>query len=86
MATESQQKWTLTHQLVNEAVGAAMESSFREPILEAVEDAGDVSVQGSESENTTSSSLTKALQGLAVFVVMFVVLYVLLRRLTDDGE
>ena len=87
MAATTQREWNLTQQAVNEAVGAAMESSLRDPILDAVERADGVDIREETADDDGSSTRTKALQGLVTFVVMFVVLYVVLRRLTaDDSE
>lgn len=78
----------LVQLLVREAVKVGMESPLRDPILDAVEDTtGDPLEATSEGDASTSmekSRLTKVVQGGTVFVVMFVVLYVTLRRLTGD--
>ena len=74
--------------LTKEAVKAALESPLREPILEAVEDRTGSAIEPPAENGTVEpeekSHTTKAIQGGIVFVVMFVVLYVTLRRLTGD--
>ncbi|MFP8957535.1 hypothetical protein ACLI4Y_12455 [Natrialbaceae archaeon A-CW3] len=78
----------LVQLLVTEAVKAGMESPLRDPILDAVEETtGDVIEATNEDEAAGArekSRLTKVVQGGTVFIVMFVVLYVTLRRLTSD--
>lgn len=93
MSTEYDPEWELPEQLVHEAVRFGMETSFRDPILEAVADAGAIDRRkpstgdDHSSEGADSSRAGTVLQGLAVFVVMFVVLYVALRKLTaESGE
>ncbi|WP_255170409.1 hypothetical protein [Natrononativus amylolyticus] len=93
------QEWELQEQLVNEAVRLGLETSFREPILEAVKESGAVETRGASddtdeptvgddgvTEESGSSPVTTVVQGLVVFVVMFVVLYVVLRKLTGGGS
>lgn len=83
--------------LTKEAVKAGLESPLRESILEAIEEADSSAVEmASEGEpvesvnednipeRTEKSRLTKVIQGGIVFIVMFIVLYVTLRRLTSD--
>lgn len=94
-------KLDLEHDLVQlltkEAVKAGLESSLREPILEAVEERTSESIEATSDEDTAEASnrndvpqakekshLSKVVQGGAVFIVMFVVLYVTLRRLTGN--
>lgn len=81
--------------LVREAVRAGMESPLREPILAAVEETTDEAETASGEDSSTEdeageaggkSRAIKAIQGLAVFVVMFVVMYASLKRLTGDDE
>jgi len=88
--------------LVTEAVRTGLETPLREPILEAVEGTGDefsdestaVPSEAQPTDGTAAdtsdtggkSRLTMALQGLAVFVVLFVALYVTLRFLMGDDE
>ena len=82
----------MVQQLVEVAVRAAMESPLREPILEAVEETTGEPVEAADeerlgadgTEDGEKSRTTKAIQGLLVFVSMFIVLYITLRRLTDD--
>ncbi len=84
----------LVHQLVEEAVRAGMESPLREPILEAVDGTTEAPVEAADEEPPGAdepevgekSRTSKAIQGLVVFVTMFVVLYITLRRFTDDEE
>ena len=69
------------------------ESGGEPPVAEESEDeppAADEEPTDDEGEAeietiAPKSNLVKAIQGLAVFVTMFVVLYVVLRRLTDDA-
>ena len=88
----------LVQLLTKEAVKAGLESSLREPILEAVEERTSESVEAVSKDDTAEASggndvpqakqksrLSKVIQGGTVFIVMFVVLYVTLRRLTSDG-
>lgn len=74
--------------LVMEAVKVGMESPLRDPILEAVEETTGESLEATNEDDTSGtkekSRLTKVVQGGTVFVVMFVVLYVTLRRLIGD--
>lgn len=85
-------KLDLEHDLVQlltkEAVKAGLASALREPILAAVEEttgeAVEVTGKDDASEGREKSRLTKVVQGGTVFVVMFVVLYITLRRLTSD--
>jgi len=87
--------------LVREAVKAGMESPLRDSILEAVDETTDEEETTPHEEEGTApegeneddddeagekSRLTKAVQGLVVFVVTFVLLYTTLRRLTDDED
>lgn len=87
----------LVQLLTKEAVKAGLESPLRESILEAIEETDSNAVErASEGESvapaneddtperTEKSCLTKAIQGGIVFIVVFVVLYVTLRRLTGD--
>ncbi|MFP9193053.1 hypothetical protein [Natronosalvus vescus] len=89
----------LVQLLVTEAVKVAMKSPLRDPILEAIEGtAGETreAIEGTAGETLEAtdedeasvtrekSRRTKVIQGGTVFVVMFVVLYVTLRRLTSD--
>jgi hypothetical protein len=78
----------LVQLLVTEAVKVAMESPLRDPILDAVkETTGDDLKATSEDEGSGAREknwFTKLVQGGTVFIVMFVVLYVTLRRLTSD--
>ena len=82
----------LVQRLVEEAVRAGMESPLREPILEAVEGTTGEPAEPADEERPgvdatgdgEKSRTTKAIQGLVVFVTMFVVLYITLRRFTDD--
>ena len=90
----------LVQRIVEEAVRAGLESPLREPILEAVEGTTGGSVEEPSREPVEPADeerpevdatgdgekrrTTKAIQGLVVFVTMFVVLYITLRRLTDD--
>lgn len=76
----------LTRQVVKETIGVAMESPLREPILEAVEEAGEASTAGEAPTDSGTGRFTRGLQGLAVFVVTFAVMYVTLRRLTGERE
>lgn len=80
------------HQAVKEVVRIGLESQLREPILEAVEEAGGEPGYQSTNERTQDetaipkkSQITMIVQGLAVFIVMFVTLYVILQKLTS-GE
>ncbi|WP_331233844.1 hypothetical protein [Natronorarus salvus] len=82
--------------LVREAVKAGMESPLRDSILEAVDETTEEEETtpheeeerptGGEDEPGEKDRLTKVVQGLVVFVVMFVILYTTLRRLTDDED
>jgi hypothetical protein len=87
--------------LAREAVKAGLESPLRESILEAVEertdeeettprDGEETAPEGEkgdeDDEPGEKGRLTKAVQGLVAFVVMFVLLYTILRRLTDDED
>lgn len=78
----------LVQLLVMEAVKVGMESPLRDPILEAVEETTGESLEATNEDDTSGtkekSRLTKVVQGGTVFVVMFVVLYVTLRRLIGD--
>jgi hypothetical protein len=78
----------LVQLLVTEAVKAGMESPLRDPILEAVEattgEALEATSEDDASGSREKSRLTKVTQGGTVFIVMFVVLYVTLRRFTSD--
>lgn len=87
----------LVQWIVAEAVRLSLETPLREPILSGVE--GAVDTDEIETEETTTataestdsgseggSSVSTALQGLVGFAVMAGALYVLLRRLTGDGE
>ena len=87
----------LVQLLTKEAVKVGLESSLREPILEAVEERTSESIEATSEEDTAEanngndvpqakqkSRFTKVIQGGTVFIVMFVVLYVTLRRLTGD--
>ena len=84
----------MVQQLVEMAVRVGMESPLREPILEAVEGTTGEPVEPDEDELPEADTsrdgekrrTTKAIQGLVVFVTMFVVLYITLRRFTDDEE
>lgn len=83
----------LIHQVVKEAVHVGLESQLREPILEAVEEAAGEPVYQSNNERIQDETadpkekswITMAIQGLIVFIVIFVTLYVILRKLTS-GE
>lgn len=78
--------------LVTEVVKAGLESPLRDPILEAVEvtidEGSDTTVENRDEDEPTAtkekSRVTKAIQGGIVFIVMFVILYVTLRRLTSE--
>jgi hypothetical protein len=75
----------LVQLLVTEAVKAGMESSLRDPILEAMTgEALEATSEDDASGSREKSRLTKVTQGGTVFIVMFVVLYVTLRRFTSD--
>lgn len=78
----------LVQLLVTEAVKVAMESPLRDPILDAVEETTGYDLEAtSEDEGSGTrekNRFTKVVQGGTVFIVMFVVLYVTLRRLTSD--
>lgn len=78
----------LVQLLVMEAVKVGMESPLRDPILEAVEETTGESLEATNEDDTSGtkekSRLTKVVQGGTVFVVMFVVLYVTLRRLIGN--
>lgn len=76
----------LTQQVVKETVTAAMQSPLRDPILEALEESGEVRQTEKEPEAPGSSRLKKAVQGLTVFAVTFGLGYFALRKLTGDGE
>lgn len=86
----------LVQWIVEEAVRMAMATPLREPILAAVEGSTDESVDavadrstGDDHQDTAAqgkSRVTTAAQGLVVFAVIFVTLYVLLKRLTGGGE
>ncbi|WP_418282115.1 hypothetical protein [Halorubrum sp. DTA98] len=74
--------------LTKEAVKAGLESPLRDSILEAVEEEASSAVETASEDDTSEtkekSRLIKVIQGGTVFIVMFVVLYVMLRRLTSD--
>ncbi|USZ71413.1 hypothetical protein [Natronosalvus halobius] len=82
----------LVQLLVTEAVKVGMGSPLRDPILEAVEETTGESLEaieetineGNTSDTKEKSRLTIVIQGGTVFIVMFVVLYLTLRRLTSD--
>ncbi|WP_418283060.1 hypothetical protein [Halorubrum sp. DTA98] len=87
----------LVQLLTKEAVKAELESSLRDPILEAVKEQTSESIEAASEDDTAEASsgndvpqakqksrLSKVIQGGTVFIVMFVVLYVTLRRLTAD--
>jgi hypothetical protein len=78
----------LVQLLVTEAVKVGMESPLRDPILEAVEETTGEVLEATSEDDTSGakekSRLTKVVQGGTVFVVMFVVLYLTLRRFTSD--
>ncbi|MCU4752525.1 hypothetical protein OB919_11075 [Halobacteria archaeon AArc-curdl1] len=89
----------LVQLLVTEAVKVGMESPLRGPILDAIEESTgetlepiegmtgeglDATNQDDTSGTKEKSRLTKVVQGGTGFIVMFVVLYVTLRRLTSD--
>lgn len=98
MSTNSDQldlEHELLQWLTRELVRGAMESPLREAILDAVEEATDeAAITRSDSSSTDGetadpgekSRIVRAAQGFIVFMVMFVVLYVSLRRLTSDEE
>lgn len=83
---------------VRDVVRVGLLSPLRDPILEAVEDVTGEPVaptdeEGAADEGTADSSdsggksaLTKAVQGLIVFVVMFSVLYLTFQRFTGDDS
>lgn len=78
------------HLVVHELVSVALETPLREPILTAVLEQEGQELTHSEPElpptdEGDDSRLTTAVQGLIVFVVMFLVLYITLRHLTK-GE
>lgn len=83
----------LIHRVVKETVHVGLESQLRKPILEAVEEAdgepvyqsNNGRIQDGTADPKEKSWITMAIQGLIVFLVMFVTLYVILRKLTD-GE
>lgn len=78
--------------LIKELVSAGMESPLRDAILAAVEETTDEAETTSSEEQTTEdetgekSRIIKAVQGLTVFVVMFIGLYVFLKWLTRENE
>ena len=76
----------LTQQVVKETVTAAMQSPLREPILEALAESGEVRRAEEEPEEQGSGRVKKAIQGLAVFAVMFGLGYFALRKLTGEEE
>ena len=80
----------LVQLLVTETVKAGMESPLRDPILDAVEETTgkDFEATGEDEASGTREKprFSKVVQGGTVFVVMFVVLYVTLRRLTGDDS
>lgn len=84
-STAVKQKQETVNELIEGVVRIGMQSGFSEPIVEAVEDATGRSISDvAEEEAETKSRRTKAIQGIAVFLVMFAVLYVAMRQLGDD--
>ena len=78
----------LVQWLVAEAVKVGMESPLRDPILDAIEETTGETLEATSEDDASDTGekrrLTKVVQGGTVFIVMFVVLYVTLRRLTSD--
>lgn len=85
----------LVQWIVAEAVRLSLETPLREPILSGVEGAVDTDeidtagatdtmAESTDAEGGSSSST--ALRGLVGFAVMVGAMYVLLRRLSGDGE
>lgn len=84
----------LVQWIVAEAVRLSLETPLREPILSGVE--GAVEIDESDTATSTTeatddgseggSSVSTALRGLVGFAVLIGALYVLLRRLTGEGE
>lgn len=75
----------LTQFLVREAVGVAMDTPLREPILEGAE-RGEREFDGIEPspESEDSGSGGRSLAGLAAFVVLFAAVYAVLRHLGGE--
>lgn len=81
--------------LTQEIVRAGMETPLRAAILAAVEEtlpeaesvsSGELSIKEETKKTREKSRTIKAIQGLTVFVVMFVVLYGTLKWLTSTDE
>lgn len=79
-------------QLVEDAVRAGLRTPLRDPIMEAVseeveeQESDPAVVEVDDIDTAGKSTSKKALQGLAVFVLMFAALYVTLKRLTGDDS
>lgn len=87
----------LVQWIVAEAVRLSLETPLREPILRGVEgavDTDEIEMEGTTSPTTEltdsgsegGSSGSTAMRGLVGFAVMVGAVYVLLRRLSGDGE
>lgn len=84
----------LVQLLVEEAVRLGLQSPLREPILRAVEEpteervepVGQEQPESDASENGEKRRTTKAVRGLTVLVVLFVLLYIAIKRSPTDDE